>query len=274
MRILPTVLAVLLNAVPLLGLFGLGWSPATTLVLYWCESVLGIAFVLARLVLHRALTHKRGYLRTVGGGDQKRRGRQPLDSWTFIASYLGSALVGIFVTALFYGLMVFAVFGDGRRVSPVDLGQGLVATGAIFLLGLFLDARRINERPFSWARGVVERSLQRFGLLVIALLLGGMAFAFHHRPVVFYGVFVLCKLVADVDLAFQMARGDGLSTAFARFGPWVAARLGPNAVRNVKLAEHERERTDRREERAADDDELTFEKPSSAGTKRRRARKG
>lgn len=256
MAIASLVVAILLNAVPLLGLFGLGWSPATTLVLYWCESGLGVFFVLARLLLHRAVTRKRGYGRSFAGAGA---GPRPRGSWRFLSSYLGSALLGGAVTAFFFGLMVFAVFKDGGKVSPVDLGKGLVATGTLSLLGLFLDARRIGDRPFAWARQIAQGAVSKFGLLVIALLLGGGAYAVVHRPVVFYAVFVLLKLVSDIHDVLVRAGGEGLTDLPGRFNAWMAARLGGQAAENVRRADRERAGEERRLERAAKEDEMPLE---------------
>jgi hypothetical protein len=52
-----------LNGVTLYGVYFLGWSWGTALVLYWCETVLGTFFITLRMLLHRRLTHKRGYYR-------------------------------------------------------------------------------------------------------------------------------------------------------------------------------------------------------------------
>ncbi|HYX24049.1 MAG TPA: DUF6498-containing protein [Thermoanaerobaculia bacterium] len=52
-----------LNAVPLYGVYAFGWSWGTVLVLYWCETLLGTFFITLRMLLHRRLTHKRGYYR-------------------------------------------------------------------------------------------------------------------------------------------------------------------------------------------------------------------
>lgn len=41
------------NSVPAVGFLGQGWSIGTTLALYWVETVLVIALVATRIVVHR-----------------------------------------------------------------------------------------------------------------------------------------------------------------------------------------------------------------------------
>ncbi len=67
------VVALARNAIPVWGFLGRGWSPATTLVVYWCETLIGTLLVALRMAIHRHLTHLRGYY--VEGG----RRRSPAD---------------------------------------------------------------------------------------------------------------------------------------------------------------------------------------------------
>lgn len=53
------------NSIPAFGYFGAGWSPGTTLIVYWFENLLGSLFVAARIALHRRMTHKRGHYRAM-----------------------------------------------------------------------------------------------------------------------------------------------------------------------------------------------------------------
>jgi Family of unknown function (DUF6498) len=50
-----------LNAVPVVGVALAGWTNATALVLYWCETVILILLVTIRIHLHRRWTKKRGH---------------------------------------------------------------------------------------------------------------------------------------------------------------------------------------------------------------------
>ena len=49
------------NAVPVVGVAGAGWTNATALVLYWCETVILVLLVALRIRLHRRWTNKRGH---------------------------------------------------------------------------------------------------------------------------------------------------------------------------------------------------------------------
>src|SRR5215470_7196700 len=50
-----------LNAVPVVGVARAGWTNATALVLYWCETVILVLLVALRIRLHRRWTNKRGH---------------------------------------------------------------------------------------------------------------------------------------------------------------------------------------------------------------------
>lgn len=53
----------LLNAIPLYGVFFHSWSGGTVVVLYWLENLLVAVFTCAIIALHRQLTRKRGHWR-------------------------------------------------------------------------------------------------------------------------------------------------------------------------------------------------------------------
>ena len=59
---LPLLWALLVNAVPLYGVLVAGWSWGTGFALYCCEYLLSVLFAILRMVIHRRLTRKRGYL--------------------------------------------------------------------------------------------------------------------------------------------------------------------------------------------------------------------
>src|SRR5690348_10681647 len=56
-------LALLINAVPLVGVLYFDWSAINVLVLYWFENLLIAVCTWIRLVMHRRWTRKRGYWR-------------------------------------------------------------------------------------------------------------------------------------------------------------------------------------------------------------------
>ena len=51
------------NAVPVAGVFLAGWDGATALSLYWWENLIGSLLIALRIVVHRALSRKRGHWR-------------------------------------------------------------------------------------------------------------------------------------------------------------------------------------------------------------------
>lgn len=244
-------LALFASAIPLVGLFGFGWSPATTLALYWCESVLGILFVASRLVIHRALTHKRGYRFPESGEAAERVDGRVAGGWTFFWSYLAGGAATTFATGFFLGLFLFAVLDDGRGVSLPDLGRGLISVGAALILALATDCVGMRERPFAWMLAVAERSMMRMALLFGVLFVGAVAFIVSgRRSVAFYGAFVLLKVALDFRFALRQARRGEPSEVEPRPLAWIAARLGPREGRSQRIAESERKRRARKLSRA------------------------
>lgn len=191
------------NSVPALGLFEGGWTSGTALAFYWLEGVLAIAFIAARIALHRRLTHKAGHgvsgqfaVRSVNG-----RPQAPARA-TFLGSYLGVAIPftlahGFFLAAL---LFLFAVNRPeaGTQVDFRALGWG-VAGGAIFLaVGFLFDLVGLRERPFRWVERLTERSLGRVFVVHLTIIFGMLATAATDGPRGFFVVFVALKTLFDL----------------------------------------------------------------------------
>ncbi|HEY6928548.1 MAG TPA: DUF6498-containing protein [Thermoanaerobaculia bacterium] len=192
------------NGVPIWGFFSQGWSPATTLVVYWAETLIGTLLIASRMAIHRHLTHKRGYEIEAGpatitvesgkGAPRKLR-----------LGYVSAFLVGALAFILVHGIFLFALIKlvlpqtDGGTVDPQALSQGGLATGGLLVLGFFLDLVGMRERPFAWIRSMAEGAFSRIVVVHITIVIGmGLAMLLHRaRPL--FTLFVALKFLADVS---------------------------------------------------------------------------
>jgi hypothetical protein len=203
------------NAVPVAGVFAAGWTGATALTLYWCETLVASLLVLARLALHRRLTRKRGYTRlqlgmqttselTVAGRTRHRREARPARSpgvrlpGSFVAEFAAAACAA---TLLHGAMLWFLLRSEGADVQRDALAQGLLGVAAFQALGFLLDLRGLRQRPFAWARQVAETTVHRVMLIHLALIAGFWFAGAGGKG--FFGPFAVLKALADVGNALE-----------------------------------------------------------------------
>jgi hypothetical protein len=201
-------LAVLgVNAVPLAGVFWAGWDGATALSVYWWENLVGSLLVLARLVLHRRLTRKRGYRRlhlTLAAHDGKgmserrwRKGKPPRTArpGNFVREFAVSTCAATAV----HGLLLWVVVAKVLEESPDGelVRQGVLSVGTIQVLFFLFELRRLRQRPFAWVREHAETALNRVNLIHFTLLAGVWA-GLRGGMSSFFGPFAVLKALADV----------------------------------------------------------------------------
>src|SRR3954468_19537621 len=87
----PLLTALGLNAVPALGWFVGDWSAGTMLVLYWLETLIGILFLAARIILHRRLRPSKGHWDYRAAQNQSRQATSSDSS--YFTAFLVPALV-------------------------------------------------------------------------------------------------------------------------------------------------------------------------------------
>lgn len=191
-RALALLQVLALNGVPIYGVYVLGWSWGTVLVLYCCETVMGTFFLAFRMILHRQATHDRAYFRSMLGGREKR---------TFLYTlleFVGGMLFATFVQGLFLGAILGLIL-KGRPDAAVDLPalrKGLEAM-ALIMLGTFaVDCVNLRRHQFAWIEGMVQRSLGRIVVIQFAILFGMIGIGrFAKAP---FAVFAAVKLLVEV----------------------------------------------------------------------------
>src|SRR5262249_27397634 len=154
------------NGVPLWGFFNQGWSPATTLAVYWAETLIGTLLIALRMVIHRHLTHKRGY--DIEAGPAKitvtsGKGAPKNVRLGYVSAFLLGALTFILVHGIFLLVLIKLVLPQtgGADVDPKALREGIIATTAFLVIGFFLDLIALRQRPFAWIRSMAEAAFSR-----------------------------------------------------------------------------------------------------------------
>ncbi|HSP15206.1 MAG TPA: DUF6498-containing protein [Thermoanaerobaculia bacterium] len=224
-----------INSVPVAGVMFDGWSNATALALYWCETVLFVILVFVRIHLHRLATKKRGhYLEVKVKSVSNGRTRNDSKIGYFATTFLIFALIFSFAEVVF---LKFALGDDIETINKTNLLHGVIAAAIFLVIGFAMDMAGLRERPFSWIRNMSMGALWRVFLVQLAIIAGVVGTGFFGLPRVTLISFVFLKLwtdaasqlpVYDPEEAPQWMRGV-MGKGFAEF--W----------RADKAKEHERE---------------------------------
>lgn len=194
MRWLHALLAMAMNAVPIVGVLAYGWSVPTILVLFWVETLAITALHCVRIALHRRLSRAPGRPR-------------PL-----LAGY--ALLAGIFSLAQGVFVLILA-FSAIPREAPADpaaqfhLAQ--FAAGAWAMLGLvvadlLLDLVTLRDRDEAWIRRETARREGRVLLTQFAILGGAFAIVKTQAPVSVLLVLLGLKAVSECLAALAPPR--------------------------------------------------------------------
>jgi hypothetical protein len=213
-----------LNAVPVVGVTRAGWSNATALVLYWCETVILVLLIALRIHLHRLRTNKRGHyceilIKTTRNGSSQARRAIGYFGATFIEVALIFAIIqAIFLTFILHKAQLL------DKVSFAQLRQGLVATAAFLCIGFFIDLKGLRERPFAWVRNMSNAVLWRVFLVQIVIICGVMGSSWLGLPRATLITFVVLKLYTDATA--QLPQYDP-----AEAPAWMVRLLGSGFAR-------------------------------------------
>ncbi len=199
------------QSVPIGGVLG-GWSPATGLVLYWAEAVLGVLFALAMVWLYRWRISDPRLDAALGPpgapaaeaarlerlADLQKANLRPRDIAIF---YLGSlAIFGGF----FAGIMLILSQNHGVAVpSLAELRSGLPPLAGFAILGLLIDLPGLGRRPASFVSARVDAGAARWAILWAVGFFGTILMAVTGRPTVIFLVFVALKTLYEVGVALE-----------------------------------------------------------------------
>jgi hypothetical protein len=232
-----------LNAVPVVGVVGGGWSSATALALYWCETVLLAALIAVRIELHRQATRKRGHYlamnitSTTGGRTTRRQSVLPYSVFFVLAAVLSAAAQGIF---LFFVLRQGGLLAS---VRPDDMAVGLRAVALFVALGFLIDLIGLRDRPFAWINAISLRAARRMLVVQMVIIIGVVAVGWLGAPEAVLIAFVVFKLLTDI--------GSQLPEYNPRHAPaWLVRLLGAG------FAEHWRRERRQEDAQAAAEEEV------------------
>ena len=195
------VLALLINAVPLIGVLYFEWSAINVLVLYWFENLMIGFCTLIRLVLHRRWTRKRGYWR-----HSNRLGIQ-VNNKPAEMGLIGEYATGTFGFTLGHGIFVGAIamivhqnYPDQPmwQLSWAQVFRGAMAIAAFLGIELAIDLTRIRSASFSAIRDYAQARMGRIIVLHLAIIFGMMGMAWSGSPMAVLYVLIGLKTLADL----------------------------------------------------------------------------
>jgi len=195
------VLALLINAVPLVGVLYFEWSAINVLVLYWFENLMIGFCTLIRLVMHRRWTRKRGYWR-----HSNRLGIQ-VNNKPAEMGLIGEYATGTFGFTLGHGIFVGAIalivhqnYPDQPmwQLSWNQVLRGALAIAAFLGIELVVDLMRIRGASFAAMRDYAQARMGRIIVLHLAIIFGMMAMAWSNSPMGVLYVLIGLKTAADL----------------------------------------------------------------------------
>lgn len=205
-RVIDVVLTGARQAVPVGGIFALGWQPVVALAVYWIESVLLVAIAVELCVRARARTSEAAIAETRGAGDEAYA-----DALQAEARTLAAAGVAPRDVLLFHGasMALFGVFFAGivilltlnGRIEPVDwteLQSAAAGIAAVLGLGFAFDYLMMPDPPVTVVQARVNACLGRWALMWLLGFGGLAAMAFTGRPLIFFQVFAVLKVTWEI----------------------------------------------------------------------------
>ena len=195
------LIAIALNAVPLVGVWKFGWSAATVLLVFWLESLLGHLAAMLKIRLHARATGKRGHARYSAVDGKGEPG-------SYFAHFSGIAITFTLVHGLFLGVLLFMLAQNRPELTQFQVHWDSLKTGAgivlaLVLLDLTMDLPGLGKRSFFWLENHTGKRLARVLILHLTIIFGFAALAMTDSPVAFLMVFLLLKTLVDAGTSMS-----------------------------------------------------------------------
>ena len=248
-----------LNAVPVVGVARAGWTNATALVLYWCETVILVLLVALRIHLHRRWTNKRGHyceviVKTTRSGSSKTQTRIGYFGTSFIIVALMFAIIqAVFLSTILYKAQLW------DTITFAQLKQGIAATAVFLCLGFFMDLKGLRERPFAWIQGMSNAVLWRVFLVQIVIICGVVGSSWFGLPRATLITFVVLKLYTDATA--QLPQYDP-----AEAPAWMVRLFGNSFAQYWRAEKHDKQAQAQAEEEIFDGKPMPLEKTPNQAT--------
>lgn len=186
-------------AVPVVGWFVQDWSGATTLAVYWFETLAACLFISARILVHQRWSPRRGHFEYRGPSSGGRSGQ--------VSSFLsGFALVSFAFTAahgVFLGAILFLLHHNGHgQLAAIDwrsAGFGCLTVLVLLAFDFAVDLLSLRQWSFWQLEQVANQALGRVMVVHLTLLIGFVAIAVTDTSEAFFGVFVVLKSLAALS---------------------------------------------------------------------------
>ena len=216
MRWLHALLAMAMNAVPIVGVLAYGWSVPTILVLFWLENVAIAVAHCVRIAAHRRATRRAGHWQhemTVNGVNKPT---------TLLAGYALMSGVFTFGHGIFVLLFAFLVIPEQAAGDPTarfDAAEFLLCARALLLITLLdlgLDLVGLRERSYAWIDRETSRRMGRVIILHVGIIFGAMVVA--TAPVGMLMVLLGLKALVDLFAALSRNRAGNADLSVAKGG--------------------------------------------------------
>lgn len=201
------------NAIPAVGWFTQEWSAATTLIVYWFETVVGLLFIYARGVLQQRWNPRRGHFRyeppqskgtarTRGAIEAKAKPASFIKGFFFINAVFCAAH-GVFIAVI---LLILTHNGNAELVGLDwrSAGFGCLQMLVIVVIDFLVDVPYLRRWSFGVLEQTANRSFGRVGVVHLALIFGIFAAAVTNSPAGMFGVFVVLKTLYSLSTALPM----------------------------------------------------------------------
>lgn len=192
-----TVLAVI--AVPAVGWFVDGWSGATTLVVYWFETLAGSLLIGVRILLHRRWTPCRGHFRYEPSTTNR---RSPKTS-SFLSGFLITTLAFTTAHGVFLAVIVFLSSRNGQQgLSEIDwrsTGYGCLLIVGFLCVDLVLDVAYLRSWSFRQIELTAQRAFSRVVVVHLTLIFGLFGLVMTGASATLFGIFVALKTLASLS---------------------------------------------------------------------------
>ncbi|BBZ55924.1 DUF6498-containing protein [Mycolicibacterium phocaicum] len=192
------------NAIPAVGWFTQEWSAATTLIVYWFETVAGLLFIYARGVLQQRWNPRRGHFRYEAPQSKGPQGKPgSFIKGFFFINAVFCAAHGVFIAVI---LLILTHNGNAELVG-LDwraAGIGCLQMLVIVAVDFLVDVPYLRRWSFGLLEQTANRSFGRVGVVHLALIFGIFAAAVTNSPARMFGVFVVLKTLYSLASALPM----------------------------------------------------------------------
>ena len=232
MRLVHVLFALLVNAIPAYGVFALGWSVGTLLILFWLDNLLGVLAMGLRLALHQTRSGDPAYddpkqwtEMTVNGKSVRVK-----EQWK---GYLMIALPFALAHGVFALMLPFAFSQQGGEDATLwrptwdalKIGGGLIV--ATLVLDLLVDLPGLARPSFNQVKRAADSRFARVLVLHVVLIFGAMAVNLFDSPYGMLGVMIGLKALVDVGVSLGSHDAERGIAPRAGVGTDKSAQKGP-----------------------------------------------